>query len=108
MHCHSVVMKGFRECDEDVIHVDNDFRAKKTVPVFQGVENTIHHGLESAREVGEAEKHDQWLEQAIFGFEGCLVLVPFLDVYIVVSPANIKLGEDVHIFELCDEFWDEW
>ena len=39
--------------------------------------------------------------------EGCLPLVSILDVDIVVSPSNIKLGEMFHILEFVNKVGDE-
>ena len=41
------------------------------------------------------------------GNEGCLPLVAVLDSYIVVSPVNVKLGEDFGISQLIYEVGDE-
>ena len=41
------------------------------------------------------------------GNEGCLSLMSILDVDIVVSSSNIKLGEVFHILEFVNEVGDE-
>ena len=41
------------------------------------------------------------------GNEGCLPLMPILDMDIVVSPLDIKLGEVFCILEFIDEVRDE-
>ena len=41
------------------------------------------------------------------GDEGCLPLMAVLDSYIVVSPVNVKLGEDFGISQLIYEVGDE-
>ena len=43
--------------NQDVIHVYCD----PTFPKFLG-KYGVHHGLESGRRVGEAEKHHSWLK----------------------------------------------
>ena len=41
------------------------------------------------------------------GDEGCFPLMSILDVDIVISPLDIKLGEMFHIFEFIDKVGDE-
>ena len=41
------------------------------------------------------------------GNEGCLPLVAVLDLHVVVSPANIKLGENFGISQLIHKVGDE-
>ena len=41
------------------------------------------------------------------GDEGCLPLVAVLDLYIVVSPAYVKLGEDFSVSQFVYEVGDE-
>ena len=41
------------------------------------------------------------------GDEGCLPLVTIFDSYVVVSPANIELGEDFGISQFIYEIGDE-
>src|SRR5712664_761404 len=59
----------------------------------QVLEDVVHHGLESGRTIGEAEEHNQGLKEPSVCAESGLPLVTFLDADIVVSPANIQLGE---------------
>src|SRR5712664_3941476 len=59
----------------------------------QILEDVVHHGLESGRTVGEAEEHNQGLKESSVRAESGLPLVTFLDADIVVSPADIQLGE---------------
>ena len=42
------------------------------------------------------------------GNEGCLPLISILDANVVVSPLDVKLGEDLGIFYLVDEVLDQW
>ena len=42
------------------------------------------------------------------GNEGCLPLISILDANVVVSPSDVKLGEDLGIFYLVDEVLDQW
>ena len=51
----------------------------------------IHHGLECCWGIGESEIHYEGFKEAIFGFEGRFVFVPFFDTDVVVPPSDIKL-----------------
>ena len=42
------------------------------------------------------------------GDEGCFPLVSIPDVNVVVSPSDIKFGEDLGIFHLANEVLDQW
>ena len=42
------------------------------------------------------------------GDESCLPLVSISDVDVVVSPSDVKFGEDLGIFYLVDEILDQW
>ncbi|KZT62210.1 hypothetical protein CALCODRAFT_415849, partial [Calocera cornea HHB12733] len=49
----------------------------------------IHHGLEGAGAVDQAEKHHERFEQAAICSECCLPLISLFDPDIVVTPLNI-------------------
>ena len=42
------------------------------------------------------------------GDEGCFPLVPVPDENVVVSPSDVKPGEDLGVFHLVDEVLDKW
>ena len=42
------------------------------------------------------------------GDEGHFPLVSISDVDVVVSPSDVKFGEDIGIFHLVDEILDQW
>ena len=42
------------------------------------------------------------------GDEGCFPSVSILDVDIVVSPLDVKFGEDLGVFHLINEVLDQW
>ena len=48
---------------------------------------------------GESEEHYQGFEESTIGAKRCLPLIPFLDVNIVETPLDIKLGEVLHTLE---------
>ena len=55
----------------------------------------IHESLESGWSVVKAEEHNHRFKQAKRGDEGCLLLIQFLDVNVVVFPLNVEFGEVV-------------
>ena len=56
-------------------------------------EDFIHHGLERGWRIGEAEEHDEWLEEAFLGNKSGFPFVPFFDADVVESPSDVELGE---------------
>ena len=93
---------GVGEIDEKVIHVDDE-------PSFGNhvAEGVVHESLKSGGGVGKPEEHDGGFEQPFVGNEGCLPLVAIFDLYVVVSPANVKLGENFGVLQLVYEVGDE-
>ncbi len=88
--------------DQDVIKVNCHLPFRDQV-----MENVIHHLLEGGRQVGEPEEYYGWLEQPPVPAECCFLFVSFLDVYIVVPPADIELGEVLGSAEFVDELGDQ-
>ena len=78
-------------CNEDVVHVYEEFSG---VFVCKTPEHVVHCMGEGGRGIGEAKEHYAWLEQAKGCFKSSCPLVLFSDANVVVSPANVKLGED--------------
>ena len=83
---------GVRGVDEEIIHVDNK-------PSFGNhiTEGVVHETLEGGRGVGKSEEHHGWFEKSFVGNEGHFPLVTVLDSYIVVSPPDVELSEDLSI-----------
>ncbi len=71
------------------------------------MEDVIHHSLERTGQICQAEEHDQWFKQAIFGLKCSLFLITSFDSDIIVAPANIKLCEDVGVLSLTNQVWNE-
>ena len=88
--------------DKEVIHVDD--KPSFCNHVSEGV---VHELLECHWGVGESEEHHRWFKEAFMRDEGSLPLVAIFDVHIVVSPADVKLGEQFGIFEFVNEVRDE-
>jgi len=84
--------------DEEVIHIDDE-------PSFSDhvSEGIVHKSLEGGGGVGEAEEHNGRFKEAFVGDEGSLPLMSVLDADVVVAPSNVKLSEDLGIFEFIDE-----
>ena len=83
---------GVGGVDEEIIHVDNE-------PSFGNhiAEGVVHETLESGGGVGKSKEHHGWFEESFVGDEGCFPLVTILDSYVVVSPPDVKLGEDLGV-----------
>jgi hypothetical protein len=88
---------------EDVIHVDRQ-------PVLSEFlsEQCVYHCLEGGWGVGHPEEHYLWLEEAMVRDECRLPLVSVAYPYVVVSPADVELGEQAGSSDSCNEFRDEW
>ncbi len=71
------------------------------------MEDVVHHPLERRRRIGEPKEHNGRLIQALIRAEGGLLLIPFLDPDVVVSPTNVKLREVLGSPKLVDEFQNE-
>ena len=93
---------GVGGVDEEVIHIDDK-------PSFGNhvAEGVVHEPLESGGGVGKSEEHDGGFEEPSVGDEGRLPLVTVLDPYVVVSPADIKLGEHFSVSQLVYKVGDE-
>jgi len=74
--------------DDHIVHVD----AKPSLCYFF-LKDVIHHCLKHSWGVGKAKEYDCQFKQSFTSFEGGFILVAFLDPNVIVSPANIKLGE---------------
>ena len=56
-------------------------------------EDMIHEGLKYGGCIAEAKEHDSGFVETEESDESCLPLVRLLDPNIVISPANVELGE---------------
>jgi hypothetical protein len=73
-----------------------------------GAEDVVHEGLECGWRITEAEVHHCWLEQSASRFERGFVFVSCSDAYVVVSLADVELGEYDGSAEVANEIADEW
>ena len=76
--------------------------------VDQVPQDVVHHGLEGGWRVGEAKEHDRRFKESSVGTKGSLPLVPFLYPHVVVTLADVQLGEDPGPFQLVGEFLYQW
>lgn len=88
--------------NEDIIEVDSDFALSDQV-----LEYVVHHPLEGGWGIGETKEHYSGFKKSTVHPERSFLLISFLDLDIVVSPANIKFGEILGALELVNEFRDE-
>ena len=69
--------------------------------------DVIHECLECGGSIAESEEHDGGFEQFHGGDEGRFPLVLFSDANVVISPMNVKFGEQGGFFHVIDEFGDQ-
>ena len=101
LDCLTVIIKVNQE-DEDVIHVNDDFLVDNQI-----LEDLVHHGLECCWAVCKAEEHDEGFEQSAICPERGFPFVAFLDTDVVVSPADVKLGEVASSSEVTNDVGDQ-
>jgi hypothetical protein len=88
--------------DQEINHVNNK-------PPFGNhiMEGIIHESLEGGRGIIHAKEHDHRFEEAFMDNEGTFPLISFFDANIVITPLNVKLGEDLSSFEFINEVRDK-
>ena len=91
-----------RGINEKVVHVYD--KPSFCDHIAKGV---IHEVLESGGGIGEAEEHYSGLEESLMGDEGSFPLMSIFDLDILISPLDVKLGEDFCPLEFIDEVRDE-
>src|SRR5258708_4647904 len=88
--------------DEDVVHVANGF-----IAIDKGVEDVIHHHLEGGQRVAQSKEHDEQLKKSSVHGEGCLPLIPFLQLDIVEAPTEVQGGEPFCIMQPGEHIRDQ-
>ena len=88
--------------DAEVIHVDFQPFLSQHVG-----ENVIHECLKHGGSIAESEEHDCGFEESHGGNEGSFPLILLSNANVVISPANVKFGEQGGLLYVIDEFWDE-
>ena len=91
-----------RGVNEKVVHVDDK-------PSFHDhiAKRVIHEMLEGGRGIGETKEHHHRFEEPFMGDEGSFPLMSIFDSGIIVSPSDIKLGEDFCPLKFIDEVGNE-
>jgi len=89
-----------RTVNKDVVKKD------KHEPSEEGPENVVHQRLECGRSVAETEWHDEELIESIVGPERRLVDVGGQHAYLVISGAQIELGEEAGAMQLVQQLVD--
>ena len=84
--------------NEEVVHVYD--KPSFCDHIAKGV---IHEVLESGGGIGETKEHYGWFEESFMCDKGSFPLMPVFDLDIIVSPLNVKLGEDFHPLEFIDK-----
>ena len=72
------------------------------------MKEVIHESLEGGRGIGKMEEHYSWFEESFMSDESSIPLVSILNSDIVVSPLNVKFGEDFCPLEFINEVGNEW
>ena len=88
--------------NEEVIHVNNN-------PPFCNhiAKRVVHKTLEGGGGISETEEHHCRFKESFVGNEGGFPLMSIFDSDIIVSPSDIKLGEEFRPLEFIDEVRDE-
>ena len=64
----------------------------------------VHKGLECRRCIAKTKEHHCGFIKTEGSDEGCLPLIRFLDLNVVVSPSNVELSEINEVFHVINEF----
>ena len=91
-----------RREDEDVIEVDGDDTLGDEV-----LEDFVHHRLEGRRAVGQSKVHHKRFKQTVISSKRRFPFIAFFYPHIVISPADVELGEILCAFESVDKVVDE-
>ena len=67
----------------------------------------VYECLKCEGSIAKSKEHDSGFKQSHGSNEGSLPLVLLLDVDIVVSPANVKLGEQGGLLHVINKFRDK-
>jgi len=89
--------------DDHIIHVDVEPSLHNFLLKY-----VIHHSLKSGWGVGQAKEHNCQFEESFAGLKGGFVFIAFFNANIIVSPVDVKLGKEVFLCKIVNEFRDEW
>ena len=88
--------------DSHVVHVDLKPLLWKHI-----CKDMVHESLEGGGSVAEPKEHDGGFKESHGGDESGLPLIFLSDVNVVISPTNVKFGEQGGFFHVVDEFGDQ-
>ena len=88
--------------DSHVVHVDLKPPLQKHV-----CKDMVHESLESGGSIAEPQEHDGGFKESHVGNESSFPLVFLSDVNVVISPTNVKLGEQDGFLHVVNEFGDQ-
>ena len=88
--------------DSHIIHVNFEPFLREHV-----CKDVIHECLECGGSIAESKEHDSGFKESHGGDEGRFPLVLFSDANVVISPTNVKFGEQDGFFHVIDEFGDQ-
>ena len=74
---------------------------------YDGLEDVVHHGLESSRTISHSEEHYKRFKQTTVGVKSRLPFISRLDAYIIEAPTDVEFCEVLGSVELRDELGDE-
>ena len=94
---------GVRRIDKKVTHVNNE-------PSFCNhiTKGVIHELLKGGRGIGKTKENYSWFKECFMGNESSLPFMPVFDTDVVISPTDIKLGENLCSLEFINEIGNEW
>ena len=67
----------------------------------------VHEGLEGGRSIAKSKEHDVGFEESHGGNESGFPPIFLTVVNVVISPMNVKFGEQGGLLHVIDEFQDE-
>ena len=91
--------EGTTGMNAKVVHID-------LKPLFGDhvQEDMVHKGLEHRRRIAKTKEHYHEFKKTEGSDDGCLPLIRFLDLNVVVSPLNVELSEINGVLHIINEF----
>ena len=83
--------------DAQIVHIDLEPFLRDHVG-----KDMVHEGLEHQRSIAEAEKHNGGFIKTKGSNECSLPLIFFVNVSIVITPSDVKFGEEGGVFHIID------
>ena len=93
---------GVRGVDKKVVHVDN--KPSFCDHIMKGV---VQELLKDGRGIGKTKDHYGWFKEFFMGDKSGLPLMFIFDMDVVISPADVKFGENLCSLEFINKIRDE-